>query len=595
MEVMSSLILIGASLLAVSAVTSVVSFRAGVPILLIFLGIGLLAGEDGLGLGFDNQDITFFIASLALAVILFDSGFQTRLQSLRVAAWPAGVLATLGVALTAALVAPVAWLVLDLSWMQALLLGAIVGSTDAAAVFFLLRVGGVTIGERVRSTLEIESGSNDPMAIFLTMALVEVLIAGVLDPVVMGLFLATQFGLGLGMGLLGGWLIATIVNRLNVDGDLYPILVLALSLIVFSGANLAGGSGFLAAYVAGLTAGNLPLRTRLGIVRFQNGMTWLAQIVMFVALGLFATPSEFPALMLPALAVAAALIFLARPLAIWLCLLPFGFTRNEVAFVSWVGLRGAVSILLALIPLMAGLEQAQVLFNMAFLVVLASLLLQGTTIATVARWLGVRVPVPKGAGVERIELEVPRLPGYELVGYDLTADSAAAQGERIPRWARPTLILREGKVLTVQSAGRLQAGDRVYLLTSSRRIALLDRLFGTRRPLAEEDHAFFGDFVLSPDATLGGIAAMYGVPIPDDQHDQTLRALFEKEFRTNFAIGDRLALGPVELVVRAVENESITSIGLAVEPTAVSRPRLPLFQTRKELKSALKRLFRIQS
>ncbi len=573
MDVMSTVILVAAALVAISVFTSIIAFRAGVPILLVFLGVGLAAGVDGLGIYHDNEELTFFVGSIALAVILFDSGFQTRLQSFRVAAGPALVLATVGVGLTAALVAPAAALALGLSWPEALLLGAVVGSTDAAAVFFLLRVGGITIRERVRSTLEIESGSNDPMAIFLTMALLTLVRVETMDWASFALDFVQQFGLGLLLGILGGLAIALVVNRVTLDPSLYAIVVLALALVVFAVANLVGGSGFLAAYIAGLTAGNARLRIRVGIVRFQNALTWLSQMVMFVTLGLYANPSQFAGIALPSLFIAVVLMLFARPVAVWLCLRPFGFTGNETAFVGWVGLRGAVSILLALLPMIDLLPAGPVIFNAVFLIVLASLIVQGSSIGVAARWLGLRVPRKRGP-VERVELELPRLPGYELVSYLIPEGAPVTCGQRLPRWARPALVHRDGAVLSAAAAGPLKAGDHVYFIATPRKVRLLDKLFSAPAPPAEDDREFFGDFVLKPSTTLGAVADMYGAAMPIEQRDMTLAGVFARRYHANFAVGDRIALGELEFIIRDVEDDVITSVGMAVEPTQVSRSRM---------------------
>ncbi|MCB1452454.1 MAG: potassium/proton antiporter, partial [Rhizobiaceae bacterium] len=280
--------LVGTLLVLVAAFSSLLAFRFGAPLLLLFLGIGLLAGVDGLGIDFDNAGVAYFVCSLALAVILFDSGFGTAVQSFRQAAWPALTLATVGVLLTSLFFGLAARLLLGFSWLESFLLGAIVGSTDAAAVFFLLRIGGISIREKVRATLEIESGSNDPMAIFLTIALVEAILAreGGTSGIGFLLDFVLQMGIGLIAGYGGGVMIVGLVNRLNMERGLVPIFVIALALLVFSVTGALGGSGFLAAYVAGLYAGNRQMKAAPVLRRFQDGMTWLAQIIMFLILGL---------------------------------------------------------------------------------------------------------------------------------------------------------------------------------------------------------------------------------------------------------------------------------------------------------------------
>ncbi|MEQ9122812.1 MAG: potassium/proton antiporter, partial [Alphaproteobacteria bacterium] len=356
---------------------------------------------------------------------------------------PALTLATAGVVLTAA------FLLLDLDWIRALLLGAIVASTDAAAVFFLLRVGGMTLRDRVKATLEIESGANDPMAIFLTTTLVTLATMTDAPGAEIGWRLAadfaTQIGLGLVLGAVGGAAIAWMLNRLRaLDAGLYPIAALAGALIVFAATGLAGGSGFVAAYVAGVVSGNRRVQFAFRVRRFQIGMTWLAQIGMFLTLGLLATPSEFESVAIPGTLLALALIFVARPAAVWLCLLPFGFTWRETLFVGWVGLRGAVSILLAILPGLGGVEGGEAYFNIVVIMVLASLVAQGWTIAPAARRLRLLTPPSPGL-VNRVELDLPSDADLELVGYRIHPESTIARGERAPRWARPLLILRDGR------------------------------------------------------------------------------------------------------------------------------------------------------
>ena len=388
-------LLVGTILVLAAAFSSLIAFRFGAPLLLVFLSIGLLAGEDGLGIVFDNFALSYMLGSLALAIILFDSGFGTSLHSFRIAAAPALTLASLGVLVTASIFAVAAMFLLDFTWLEGLLLGSIVGSTDAAAVFFLLRIGGISIRDQVRSTLEVESGTNDPMAIFLTIALVEVIASGQgISGLDLGFFLlfAEEMLLGMILGLLGGMMIVWVLNHMTSDRSLAPIFVLALALLVFAFTGTIGGSGFLAVYVAGIYAGNRKMFARQAIARFHEGLTWLAQIIMFLMLGLLATPSQFLGILAPAIALGLFLDFVARPLAVWLSLLPYQFTQQETGFVAWVGLRGAVSVLLAIMPVLGGLENGAVFFNVAFIIVMVSLLLQGWTIKPMAQKLGLIIP-----------------------------------------------------------------------------------------------------------------------------------------------------------------------------------------------------------
>lgn len=584
-EVMYLVILVGTLLVLLAAFSSLLAFRFGTPLLLLFLCIGLIAGVDGLGIDFDNAPVAYFIGSIALAIILFDSGFGTSIQSFRQAAAPALTLATIGVLLTTAIFAIPAHFLLDMTWLEALLLGAIVGSTDAAAVFFLLRVGGVSIREKVRSTLEIESGSNDPMAIFLTIALVEIIASGVgYDEI--GFEILSQFvlqmGLGVVAGIVGGMAIVGLVNRLNLERGLAPIFVLALSLLIFSATGAFNGSGFLAVYVAGLYAGNRNVRSAPTLRRFQDGMTWLAQILMFLLLGLLATPSQFPEIALPAILLALFLIFIARPLAVWLALLPFKFQREETAFVSWVGLRGAVSILLAILPLIGQLDNAQLFFNAAFLIVIVSLIIQGWTINPLAKRLGLILP-PRIGPVDKVELELPGTASHELLAYRVVADSPVATGERIPRWARPSLVIRDGKSMRYQYAGRLKAGDYVYLFISSRYPRLLDRLFASPLPVSEDDAEFFGAFSIDPSRPAKDLAAAYDIKLAADEETMTISALLTKRLGGRAEYADRVVLGPIEIIVRDVDDDGdISSAGLLLDPES-SRPQIPVFLSFREM------------
>lgn len=591
-EAMNLAILIGAGLIAISTFTSLISLRIGAPLLLVFLAVGLGAGEDGPGgLHFDDAAAAYFIGSIALAVILFDSGFNTPLRTVRTAFGPAFVLATLGVILTAGLVAACAHQLFSLTWPEALLLGAIVSPTDAAAVFFLLRVGGITLRDRVRSTLEVESGTNDPMAIFLSVALVELIAADSGLESIGWDFLAT-FGLHMGVGLLaglaGGYAILAALTRLKLEAGLYPVVVLSLALVLFAATGLVDGSGYLAVYVAGLLAGNARLQGMLTLRRFQDGMSWFSQIAMFLTLGLLASPSQFVGVALPAVLLALFLMLVGRPLAVWLCLLPFGFSRNETTFVAWVGLRGAVSILLAILPIVADLPDGRLLFNVAFIVVLTSLLVQGWTIGPLARWLGLIVPARLGA-VERVELELPGRASHELIAYRIAPESPVARGERIPRWARPSLIVRDGRSIRIHDAGRLRAGDYVYIFAPPKLVRLLDRLFARPADLDLSDREFFGDFVIDPDTEMGELGDAYGFAVSATEGSVTVAEYLTRRLQGMPEVGDRVGVEPVELIVRELtDGRAIASIGLAVEPSRAARPKLPLFQSRQEILAAIR-------
>ena len=586
LDLIFPLVLVGAGLVLASVMTSALAFRFGAPLLLVFLGFGLLAGEDGLGITYDDAHSAYFVGSLALAVILFDSGFDTKLKSFRQAAAPAITLATVGVALTAGLVGVAAHYIFGLPWLESFLIGAIVGSPDAAAVFFLLRVGGITIREHVRSTLEVESGSNDPMAIFLTVMLLELLLSGggegqIWQEVLQGF--AMQMGLGAALGFAGGYMIVQGANRITLDGSLYPIGVISAAICLFGFVGMIGGSGFLAVYVAGLVAGNSRITGQVGLRRFMEGLTWIAQIAMFLTLGLFATPSEFVDVALPAIGIALLLTFVCRPLAVWLCLLPFHYQRNETAFVSWVGLRGSVSILLGIIPLAAGLENGQTLFNIAYIIVLTSLILQGWTIRPMAKWLGLIVPARIGP-VERVGLELPGRADHELIVYRVVKSSPVLQGERLPRWARPSLVVRDGRSMRFQYAGRLQENDLVYMFVAPQYTKLLDRLFASPKELTEDDAEFFGKFALDPSRPLSALVEAYGLTTVPERHlDSSISEFMVQRLGGSAEVGDRVTCGDVDLVVREVDTKGeIAAVGLAVDQRE-GQAQIPLFLSGEEI------------
>jgi len=392
-----------AALVFVSVLAGMFSARFGFSFLVVFLFAGIVAGEDGPGgFRFDDHRLSFWVGNLALAVILLDGGLRTAFATFRTGLKPASVLATVGVLICAAITAAAGVLLLGLDWTTAWLLGAIVGSTDAAAVFALLTRSGVTLNERVAATLEIESGVNDPMAVYLTLAFIGIAATGQSGSGSgpwsdAALAFVQQFGWGALLGTASGLAMAALLRRVrshDASGGILALLIGAGGLSVFAATGLLGGSGFLAVYLFGLVVANRATEAVQSTLSAMDGYAWLAQAGMFLLLGLLVTPSSMQDTLLPSLGVALALIFVARPVAVWLCLLPFRFSPRETWFISWVGLRGAVPIVLALFPLLAGTPQAGLLFNVAFSVVLVSLLVQGTTIGFLARRLGIAMPEP---------------------------------------------------------------------------------------------------------------------------------------------------------------------------------------------------------
>ncbi len=590
MDEFYAITLVATALVLLAALSSLIAFRFGAPLLLLFLLIGLATGVDGLGIEFSDNAFAYALGSIALAVILFDSGYGTSLQSFKLSATPALTLSTIGVLITAGLFGLLAHLLLDFSVLEGMLLGSIVASTDAAAVFFLLRIGGINIRDRVRSTLEVESGTNDPMAIFLTMALVQLLSSSEgtgFNFDLLRLFVE-QMGLGLALGLIGGALIVFVLRRISVERGLAPIFMLAMALLVFSYTGAVGGSGFLAVYVAGIYAGSQKIPASGAITRFQDGMTWLAQIVMFLVLGLLATPSQFPAILLPAILLGLFLVFVARPLAVWACLLPFDFTQRETGFIAWVGLRGAVSILLAILPILGGLEDGQTFFNVAFLVVMISLVVQGWTIKPVARRLGLIIP-PRIGAIDKLELDLPGSAHHELLVYRVVADSPVLRGERIPRWAMPSLVIRDGKSMRYQYAGRLRENDQVYLFIAPGYSKLLDRLFASKAPVAEDDSEFFGTFAISPATRVEDLDQAYGpLTVSESERAKTVAELITQRLGGQADYADRVRLGTIVLIIRDIdETGHLASVGVSLEPVAPAT-NLPIFFNIRELAHAVR-------
>ena len=384
------LILLGGALGLLSIIAGLISRRVGAPMLLVFLALGMLAGEDGvLGIPYDDFTSAYLIGSVALAVILFEGGLKTPVSMMRLAFWPAAVLATIGVAVTAAILGIFVSLVDRLPLIPALLAGSAAAPTDAAAVAVLLRRAGAALPERLHALLEVESGLNDPMSVFLTILLLRLIAepgsVGIGEAALM--FLEEMVG-GAVIGLAGGWVLAQLLKRLRLEGSLAPVLVLTGGLAVFGLAQLLGTSGFLATYLAAIVTGATRHRARQEVEHFFEGMAWLAQIVLFLMLGLLVTPHDLPPYLPGAIIGAAVLIFLARPIAVFACLIPFGFTTRETAFASWVGLRGAVPIYLSIIPGLVDPNRDKRLFASIFIVVIASLLVQGWTVGLSARLLG---------------------------------------------------------------------------------------------------------------------------------------------------------------------------------------------------------------
>jgi potassium/hydrogen antiporter len=467
-------ILIGIALLLVlSVLVSKISERFGVPTLLLFLGLGMLAGSEGPGgIYFDNPGAAQFIGVVSLALILFSGGLFTEWKNIKPVMVQGVILATLGVFLTALTMAVFAMKLLGFTFLEGLLLGSIISSTDAAAVFSILRSKGLSLKGELKQLLELESGSNDPMAVFLTIIVIQMLIQPPASPLDLIFIFLSQMTLGAILGYLMGLCIVFLVNRLHLGYEgLYSVLTLSLVLLTYGLADFLGGNGFLAVYLAGIVVGNRDFIHKRSLLHFHDGLAWLMQITMFLTLGLLVFPSRIVPVAGVGLLLAAFLMFVARPLSIFLCLLPTRYNLREKTYVSWVGLRGAVPIILATYPFMAHLPQAALLFNLVFFVVLTSALFQGTSVPLVAKWLRVDAPEPTKliypieytpmAGLKSYLQELPIPPGSEAIGKRIL-DLNLPPGFLI-------ILIARGPEFKVPSGGtKLEPGDTLLVLTEEK-------------------------------------------------------------------------------------------------------------------------------
>lgn len=568
MFAVDSLIALGAILALFAILSSKISTRIGVPTLVVFLALGMLAGSEGVGgLAFENYDLAAAIGTVALALILFDGGLRTSTRSLKAAWGPALVLATLGVALTAGLTGLAASLLLGIPLLQGALLGSIVGSTDAAAVFSVLRGKGARLPTRLNATLEVESGSNDPMAVFLTIGLIEIIL-GRLDPGFgFARFFLIQMGLGLATGLAVGWLGVKANNRINLEAaGLYPIMLAGLGLLSYGLAAVLGGSGFLAVYVAGIVMGNRSLVFKRGILLFMDGTAWLAQIVMFTMLGLLSFPSRLVEVAPVGMAVAAVLIFVARPLSVVPLLLPFRFQARELAVIAWGGLRGAVPIILATFPLLRGVPSGPLIFDVVFFVVLVSAVTQGWSLPWLARRLSLQRSVEPEAPVS-LEITSLRQIDGEIIEYFLVEGSRAA-GKRIRELALPddavvAMITRGSEMIPPRGSTRLTTGDHVFVVVRQQVRRLVDRAFAPAGGDSGSPVPEF-EFPLSPQMLVSQLREYYGIRV-DAAPECTLAELVQDRLQgREIAAGSTVRLGEIQLTVREISETGIERIGLRV-------------------------------
>ncbi|MFD2200721.1 potassium/proton antiporter [Shivajiella indica] len=466
-----NILFVGSILLFLSILAGKTSYRFGVPTLILFLGIGMLAGTDGLGIEFNNPTIAQFIGIVALNFILFSGGLDTNWKSIKPVLGQGIVLSTLGVLITAISLGVFFWAISEFTIFESLLLGAIVSSTDAAAVFSILRSKSLALKYKLRSTLELESGSNDPMAYVLTIAFLGLVTNPDMSFFSLLALFFQQMILGAALGLAFGWLSKLAINKINLGFEgLYPVLLISLMFITFSFTDFLGGNGFLAVYLCAVYLGNQDFIHKKTILKLYDGLAWLMQIVLFLTLGLLVNPNEVIPLAGIGLAASLFLIFVARPLGVFLSLIPFKMKNRRRWYISWVGLRGAVPIVFATYPLIAGIEKAPLIFNIVFFISVTSVLIQGTTLTKVADLLKVSLPekvkprspldtfLREGPKTAMVEIQIPE--NNPIVGKKILELG-------FPKNAIIAMLKRLDKYLTPNGTTEILGGDTLIVLADS--------------------------------------------------------------------------------------------------------------------------------
>lgn len=480
-----NILLIGSILLFVSIVISKTGSRFGIPTLLLFLFVGMLFGSDGLGIQFHDMADAQFIGMVALTIILFSGGMDTKIEEIRPVWKPGVVLSTLGVFLTALLTGLFIWFLSGMSWSNialplttSLLLAATMSSTDSASVFAILRSQKMNLKHNLRPMLELESGSNDPMAYMLTIALIQFIQSTGNSMTGVAFAFFTQFIVGLAIGYIMGQAIVLLVNKLNIGNQsLYPILVLSLAFFTFAITDLLHGNGYLAVYITGIIVGNKKIMFRREIARFVDGFNWLFQIILFLTLGLLINPSELLDVALVGLLISLFMIFLGRPLSVMLCLLPFRkIPLKAKHFVSWVGLRGAVPIIFATYPVIAGVEGSNVIFNIVFFITLVSLIVQGSSIPYVAKFLKLSTPLEETGNAFGVELpdELETDLSDKLITADILKNGNTLKDMNLPQGTLVMMVKRGDQFLIPNGKLELQENDKLLLISEKREEPMTD-------------------------------------------------------------------------------------------------------------------------
>ncbi len=559
---------IGGVLLTFAIFASKLSKVMGTPLLLLFLGIGMLCGEDGIFIHIVYNDYTsaYYIANLMLALILLDGGLRTNIHEFRSVAPESLILATGGVLLTSGITGLIAYLVLDLSLIQALLIGSIVGSTDAAAVFMLLGEGGVHLKQHVSSTLKIESATNDPMAILLTTVLLALISGRASSGWDVVFIFITQFGAGVILGLLFGLFGRFLVATISLGAGLYSLLCIGIGLIGFAVTSAVGGSGFLAIFIIGMCIGNQKVRAVSYILPVGEGITWLAQITLFLILGLLVTPHLMINYVVQGVTVALVMTLIGRPLAVFLSLKPFfrrSFSNRDLAFMSWVGLRGSVPVVLAIYPVMEDVRNAQLYFNVAFVVVLVSLLVQGATLVPAAKFFKVYA-LSSSAPISKSEMGIMLSDDYQLLNYSVrkfNLDGMQLRDVRFPRRTGVAGIFREGFLLKPTGDLALKSGDIVSLIGSDSDESSLNALF-SQKGVAKSGRPYTGGRIVKGSMRMTELSDLYGLELTSFEKTLTVSRFMSFHIGGFPKEGDSVSLINATLVVDSVDGDSVTSVGI---------------------------------
>ncbi len=564
---LNTVVFIVGVLLTIAVMGSKVSSFISAPILLLFLGIGMLSGEEGIifHIIYNDYASAYFISNIMLALIILDGGLRTSLRVMKQVWAESAVLATIGVVVTSFFTGIAAKLFFDLTWPQAMLVGATVGSTDAAAVFSLLGNGGVSLKERVSSTLQIESATNDPMAILLTVVLLSLVSGQASTPLEISLIFVSQFGLGLILGILFGLFARFVIGNINLNSGLYAILIVGIGLTGWAITAALNGSGFLAIFIIGMLAGNQNNRAVNHILPVGEGLTWLAQITLFLLLGFLVTPSHLIDYAIPGIGVALVLTFVARPIAVIAFMKPFfkRYSNMDLSFMSWVGLRGSVPIVLAIYPMMEGVPDAELYFNIAFVVVLFSLLVQGTTLLPMARIFKVYAP-QVAAPVNKSQVGIALSDDYELYNYTVTRDGLDGLQLRelkFPKRTQVAAVFRDGHMLKAQGDTRLEKDDIVSIIGHDSDERLLNSVFSQERT-PKKPGRYHGRIVLDGSLKITDLEQKYQIELTSFERTMTLAEFMSYHIGGFPQIGDSISLITIRLTVVELNGDTISRVGL---------------------------------